>query len=238
MTSLRHKHAIARIKHDAHRLTAEERAAIGLPARPVRRRNAPPPFPNNPGAYVWFALTTTTRGEDKAVLDLTRAGFVAFNPTEVVLARSSRLVKFKRKERERAMLTSMVLVGFPGRWVERRRGADVVSCLHADVPWLHVLELERITGFVGMGNGPVPVPLGNVMAIRMQCGRRASTRNWTVSVGDTIEVSVGAWQGRQGQVVELVDGAAKVALFGTSGVLASLAGPLSVPETWVREAAA
>lgn len=38
-----------------------------------------------------------------------------------------------------------------------------------------------------------------------------------------------------GQVGELVDGVAKVALFGTAGLLAGLAQPLQVPETWVGE---
>lgn len=236
MTSLRHQNAIATIRHDAHRLTVEERRAIGLPAHPLRRRMEAPAFPTNAADYVWFALTTMPQGEALAVQALSRAGFAAFNPTEVVLARSSRIVKFKRKERERAILTSTVLAGFPGRWVHRRRDGDVVEVFHADVPWLTVLTTARITGVIGMGQGPVPVPLGNVLVLRARCGQRGATRNWSASVGDDVEISFGAFQGQRGNVVELVDGKAKVMLFGVQGVLAGLAEPLAVPEAWVNEA--
>lgn len=229
MTSIRHQDRVARLRAGA--FTKQEREAVGLPARPVRRHNEPPAFPANPGAYVWFALTTTKQGEAKAVLELARAGFMAFNPTEVVLARSSRIVKFKRKERERALLTGLVLVGFPGVWIESRKGA----VLHADVPWLRVLTQTHVVGVVGMADGPVPVPLDNVMTIRMQHQRKGSTRNWSPAVGDSVEVTWGAWSGKHGEIVELADGAAKLKLYGTTGVLESLVAPLRVPEAWVQE---
>lgn len=230
MTSIRHQDRVARLRAGA--FTKEQREAAGLPAKPVRRHTEPPAFPSNPGAYVWFALTTTKQGEAKAVLELARAGFMAFNPTEVVLARSSRIVKFKRKERERALLTGLVLVGFPGVWTEGRKGA----VLYADVPWLRVLTQTHVVGVVGMADGPVPVPLGNVMAIRMQHQRKGSTRNWSPAVGDTVEVTWGAWSGKRGEIVELADGAAKLKLFGATGLLATLREPLVVPEACVREA--
>lgn len=233
MTSLRHQDRVARLRAGA--FTKQEREAIGLPAHPVRRHNEPPAFPANPGAYVWFALTTTKQGEAKAVLELARAGFMAFNPTELVSMRASRKARHHRQDRERAMYTGIVLAGFVGRWAHRPRGADV---LHADVPWLTVLGMEHVVAFVGMGEGPVSVSLGNVMAIRMRHRSRASTRNWSASVGDTVEVSYGAFSGKQGQIVELMDGAAKVKLFGGTGLLAKLAVPLSVPEAWVKEAIA
>lgn len=235
MTSQRHRQAIAILRHDAHRLTSRERELLGLPARPSRKPVEPPPFPANPADYVWFALTVTPQGEALAVQALSRAGFVAFNPTEVVMARSSRIVKFKRKERERALLTSTVLVGFRGRWVSRMRDGKPVDVFHADVPWLRVLEVDRVTGVIGMGEGPVPVPLINVLMLRERCGQRGATRNWSASVGDTVEITFGAFQSQHGRVVDLVDGKAKVMLFGGSGVLAHLAAPLAVPETWVGE---
>ncbi len=236
MTSLRHQDRVARLRADAHTLTKREREAMGLPARPVRRHTEPPAFPENPGAYVWFALTTAKQGEAKAVLELARAGFVAFNPTEVVMVRSSRIVKFKRKERERALLTGLVLVGFPGAWVERRRGKSLIGALHAEVPWLRVLSQANVVGVVGMASGPVPVPLGNVMAVRMQHQRRGSARNWAPAVGDTVQVTWGAWTGKHGEIVELADGAAKLKLFGATGLLEKI-GALSVPEGWVKELA-
>lgn len=233
MTSLRHQDRVARLRADAHTLTKREREAMGLPARPVRRHTEPPAFPENPGAYVWFALTTAKQGEAKAVLELARAGFVAFNPTEVVSMRASRKARHQRLDRERAMYTGIVLAGFTGRWVHRVRGPDV---LHADVPWLTVLSLENVVAFVGMGQGPVPVSLGNLLSIRLKHRTRASTRNWSAAVGDTVEVSYGAFSGKQGQIVELADGTAKVKLFGNTGLLSNLAMPLAVPENWVREA--
>lgn len=235
MTSLRHQHAIARIKHDAHRLTPDERAKIGLPARPRLRHIHPSALPSNPADFVWFALTTTTRGEPKAVEALCREGFAAFNPTEVVEMRASRRAKFRRRDRERAILTSTVLAGFRGRWVNRRVDGEMRDVFHADVPWLTVLRLPRITGVIGMGDGPVRVPLGNVLVLQERCGQRAPTRNWAAKVGDEVEVSWGAFAGQTGTVVELADGAAKVALFGATGLLASLAEPLEVPEQWVNE---
>ncbi len=236
MTSLRHKIAIAYITHDAHRLTKAEREKLGLPAHPLRRRMESPPFPSNPADYLWFALTTAPQGEALAVQALSRAGFMAFNPTELVAVRANRLVRHKRADRERAILTSTVLAGFRGHWVQRMRAGEVVDVFHADIPWLHVLEANRITGVIGMGDGPVPVPLGNVLALQVRCGQRGSTRNWSASVGDDVAISFGAFQGQQGQVVELVDGKAKVMLFGAKGVLAHLAAPLVVPEAWVSEA--
>ena len=235
MTSLRHKDHIARIRHDAHALTRAERARLGLPARPVRLRLEPPPLPANPADYIWFALTTTPQGEARAVHALVRAGFAAFNPTEMVEMRAGRRAKFRRRDRERAILTSTVLAGFRGRWVKRFKDGDTIDVFHADVPWLHVLATERVTGVIGMGDGPVPVPLGNVLVLRERCGQRAPTRNWSAKVGDAVEISYGAFAGQEGKVVELVDGAAKVALFGATGVLANLAEPLDVPETWINE---
>ncbi|KQT50323.1 hypothetical protein ASG47_19665 [Devosia sp. Leaf420] len=232
MTSIRHQDRVARLRAGA--FTKQEREAIGLPARPVRRHNEPPAFPADPGAYVWFALTTTPQREAKAVLELARAGFVAFNPTEVVMVRSSRIVKFKRKERERALLTGLVLVGFPGVLTERRRGNVLVNAFHADVPWLRVLNQTNVVGVVGMASGPVPVPLENVMSVRLQHRRKGGTRNWSAAVGDVVEVTWGAWSGKKGEIVELVDGAAKLKLFGVTGLLENLTQPLSVPEPWVR----
>jgi transcription antitermination factor NusG len=232
MTSIRHQDRVARLRAGA--FTKQQREAIGLPPHPVRRHTEPPAFPANPGEYVWFALTTTKQGESKAVLELARAGFAAFNPTEVVMARASRIVKFKRQERERALLTGIVLVGFPGRRIERRRGNEVVSALYAEVPWLRVFDAQHVVGVVGMGEGPVSVPLGNVMNIRMQHRRKAGTRSWTATVGETVEVTFGAWSGKMGEIVQLADGAAMVMLFGATGVLQNLAGPLTVPEAWVR----
>lgn len=234
MTSLRHKNAIATITHDAHRLTVREREAIGLPAHPLRRKVEPPAFPSNPADYVWFALTTKPQGEAHAVQALSRLGFAAFNPTEVVVSRAARGVKFKRKERERAMLTSTVLAGFRGKWVERRKAGKLVEIFHADVPWLHVLQLGPVTGVIGMGDGPVPVPMVNVLVLHARCGRRAPSRDWSASVGDSIEISFGAFKGRTGQIVELADGKAMVTLFGATGLLAGLSKPLPVPEAWVR----
>lgn len=99
-----------------------------------------------------------------------------------------------------------------------------------------VLSLEHVVAFVGMGEGPVAVSLRNVLGIRERHRSRSGTRNWTASVGDKVEVSYGAFSGQHGQIVELVNGAAKVKLFGGTGVLEKLAMPLSVPEAWVKEA--
>lgn len=236
MTSLRHKNAIAVIRHDGHRLTKRERERLGLPAHPSRKLVEPAPFPTNPADYIWFALTVAPQGEALAVQGLSRAGFVAFNPTEVVAVRGNRLARHKRATRERALLTSMVLVGFRGNWARLARDGKSVEVFHAEVPWLNVLAVDRVKSFVGMGDGPVPVPLANVLMLRARCGQRGATRNWSASVGDAVEISFGAFQGKQGRVVELVDGNARVALFGTSGVLAHLAEPLAVPEAWVKEA--
>ncbi|HWV19513.1 MAG TPA: transcription termination/antitermination NusG family protein [Devosia sp.] len=236
MTSIRHQDRVARLRAGA--FTKQDREAVGLPARPVRRHSEPPAFPANPGAYVWFALTTTKQGEAKAVLELARAGFMAFNPTEVVSMRASRKARHHRQDRERAMYTGVVLAGFPGRWVHRRRGLELIEVMHADVPWLTVLGQQHVVAFVGMGDGPVPVSLGNLMAIRARHRSRASTRNWSPGVGDRVEVSYGAFTGKEGQIVELVNGEAKVRLFGGTGLLEKLTEPLSVPEAWVKEAIA
>lgn len=235
MVSTRHRIARGILEHDGHRLTRAGRAKLGLPDRPTRKVAPPPPFPASPGEYVWFALTTLPQGEAKAVQELSRLGFAAFNPTEIVIARASRMVKFKRKERERAMLTSMVLAGFPGALRCRRVGGVAIDYLHADVPWLRVLDCDHVTGFVGMGRAPVPVPTTNVLLLRARCGHVAATRNWSPSVGDQVEVSYGAFEGQSGEVVELADGRAMVRLFG-AGVLAALSKPLDVPETWVKQA--
>lgn len=233
MTTYRHRTRHAMIELDGWRLTKQERERLGLPDRPSRRKVEPPPFPDNPGAFVWFALTTTPRGEAEAAVELDRLGFAAFNPTEVVVARASRQVKFKREARERAMFTSTVLAGFPGRPVERRVGQETINALHADVPWLTVLGCNHVLGFVGMGAKPLAVPLGNVIDIRGRCGQMSRTRNWSASVGDAVEISTGAWVGQKGEVVELTDGRAMVRLFG-KGVFAQVAPPLSVPETWLE----
>ena len=170
MTSIRHQDRVARLRAGA--FTKQQREAIGLPAHPVRRHNEPPAFPANPGAYVWFALTTTKQGEAKAVLELARAGFVAFNPTELVAMRASRKARHQRQDRERAMFTGIVLAGCVGQ-----------------VPWLTVLNLQHVVAFVGMGGGPVAVPLRNVLGIQVRHQSRASTRNWTASLGDRVEIT-------------------------------------------------
>lgn len=236
MSSLRHKVALAYIRHDAHRLTRREREKLGLPPRPLRRSQEPVPFPSQPERFVWFALTTQPQREAEAAQALSRSGFAAFNPTEIVMVRHNRRQKFKRHERERSMLTSMVLAGFEGRVVERRCGDDVIPVLQADVPWLHVLDIEKITGFIGMGGAPRPVRLVNVLQLRERCGHQGVTRNWTPSLGSAVEVAYGAFEGQTGEVVELADGFAKVALFGREGVFSTLVEPLAVPETWVRRA--
>lgn len=236
MSSLRHKIAIATIRHDAHRLTRRQREKLGLPAKPTHRPAEPVPFPSAPERYVWFALTTQPQREAEAAQALSRAGYAAFNPTEIVMVRANRTLKFKRRQRERAMLTSMVLAGFEGRMCQRQVGDELVNVLRADVPWLYVLEIERVTGFIGIGQSPAPVPLCNVLSLRARCGHRGDTRNWTPDVGSAVEVAYGAFEGQQGTVVELTDGKAKIALFGANGLFAGHVEPLAVPETWVRKA--
>ena len=203
MSSLRHKLAIATIRHDAHRLTRRQREKLGLPAKPIHRPVERVPFPSEPERYVWFALMTQPQREAEAARALSRAGYAAFNPTEIVMVRANRKRKFKCHERERAMLTSMVLAGFEGRMCQRRVGDELVNVLRADVPWLHILDLERITGFVGIGQAPAPVPLMNVISLRARCGHRGDTRNWTPDIGAVVEVAYGAFEGQQGTVVEL-----------------------------------
>lgn len=236
MSSLRHKLAIATIRHDAHRLTRRQREKLGLPAKPIHRPAEPVPFPSEPERYVWFALTTQPQREAEAAQALSRSGYAAFNPTEIVMVRANRTLKFKRRERERAMLTSMVLAGFEGRMCQRQVGDELVNVLRADVPWLYVLDLERITGFVGIGQSPVPVPLGNVLSLSARCGHRGDTRNWSPALGAAVEVAYGAFEGQKGTVVELADGKARVALFGVNGLFSGHVEPLEVPETWVRKA--
>jgi transcription antitermination factor NusG len=235
MTTLRHKLAIARIRADGHKLTRREREQIGLPPDPIPKVREPLPFPSDPGRYVWFALTTLPQREAEAAHALSREGYAVFNPTEVVAVRNNRRTRHKRRDRERAILTSMVLAGFAGRWVARRVNGIERAVLVADVPWLDVLGIENVRGFVGVGLSPAPVPVVNVLQLRARNGQRGSTRNWSPDIGDAVEVVYGAFQGKAGQVVALSDGEAQVRLFGAEGVFAKLAQPLAVPETWVRQ---
>lgn len=248
MSSRRHQYAIARIRHDARKLTRRERERLGLAPSPVARPIAPPPFPSDPSAFAWFALATLPQQEGKVAHRLARYGWAAFNPTEIVLTRHNRMARHKRAERERAILASTVLVGFAGdrrvhvvppqqvpdgnggvRWSNGVERHHVV----ADVPWCDVRGVEGVIDFIGFAGEPCPVPLGHVIALHFQHGRRASTRNWTPAVSEIVEVTQGPFRERAGRVVELTDGLAKVMLFG-EGLLARLADPLEVPEVWLR----
>ncbi|WP_127142856.1 transcription termination/antitermination protein NusG [Pelagibacterium montanilacus] len=248
MPTLRHRTAIARIKADAHRLTKREREKLGLPAEPVRRADEPPAFPADPAGYAWFALTTLPRQEAAVARKLARMGYAAFNPVEIVKARSCRQMKYRRKARERAMLTSMVLAGFPGRTVVRHLPAHEVAdqcggrrmvaarerrTVVADVPWLSILDIPEVIGVVGIGGVPRPVPLGNILALHAADGRRGTTRNWQPVEGDIVELAHGPFAEIAGKIVELSEGKAKVVLFG-KGLFAGKSAPIEVAESWLR----
>lgn len=248
MSTLRHKHAIARIRLDAQKLTRREREAIGLPPRPIRRPIEPPPFPSDPSAYAWYVLTTLPQQEAAVAHRLGRAGYAAFNPTEVVLARHNRQARHKREARQRAILSSMVLVGFTGkrqdRWVEpvqvptgkgRTRWTEGFhrTVIVAQICWPEIEAIEGVTGVVGIAGVPEQVPFSNVIGLHCLHGRRAATRNWSPMVDDVVEVAHGPFRERAGKVVELADGRAKVMLFG-QGLFAAKVDPLDVPETWLR----
>lgn len=221
---------------------------MGLPARPVRRPIEPPPFPSNPAAYAWFVLTTLPQQEAAVAHRLARVGHAVFNPTEIVLARHNRQARHKREARQRAILSSMVLVGFMGERVERhvppaqvpdgkggKRWTEGVqrTVIVARPCWPEIEAIEGVTGKVGIGGVPEQVPLSNVIGLHCVHGRRAVTRNWSPMVDDVVEVEHGPFRDLAGKVVELADGRAKVMLFG-QGLFAGHVDPLDVPETWLR----
>lgn len=215
----------ARVLRAGANLTRERRILAQLPPGPVKHK-PPAALPIRlslpPDALVWFALTVLPQSERIALGQLRMRGFDAFLPVERVEAKLNRRQRFRRVERERPMLPSLVLVGFP-------KGEGV--------PWLEVWDVPRVTGVIGMGDRPAPLPLHNVVTLMLMSGARSRTRVWIPAPGDVVEVTAGPFTGFEGKVMALRDRKARVRLFDTgSGALAKMSGELSVDENDLVEA--
>lgn len=201
--STKFDHGIVRI--EGTRLTKRERKLQGLPPVPIFRERVNIPIPKRPELLEWFALTTMPQSEEMAAQVLYWAGYAAFNPVQFVDVRASKFGRHKTAQRARAVLTSMVLVGFPAQ-----RGA-------IGVPWRFVLELEHITGVIGFDGAPAPLPYREVFQL-LNVHQTKGVKRSVPAVGSVVTIDQGVWEGKSGQLVALSDGAAKVALFGVSSV--------------------
>ena len=202
--------------------TRLERKRLGLPKTPTRRERPPVALPANPHEFIWFVLTTKPQAEDKAARRLVENRFVAFNPVELIKTRASRRVKYARKTVERALLTSMILFGYP---IDGLR----------QLPWRDVLAPDLVTGVLGMGEWYVPVPISNVLDLMRRTGCAGRTRKWAPEVGEVAQISTGPYRDKLGRVVQLEAGTAALELLGLSGVFAEVKQNYSVPETWLSE---
>lgn len=220
----------------APRLTKTERQRLNLPPEPKRKLLPAPPITAHPHLYVWFAFVTAPQQEAKAAEDIYyRLGFNVVNALENVEVRACRQLRFRRKQRARPILTSMVLAGFKAGVGWRTINGRYREVRQADVPWLDLFALPSVVGVVCMGQVPVPVPTANVIELIKADGRMARPRNWAPAVGEAARIEVGTFAGQRGTIVHLDDGEAAVQLTGLEGMFADLAEPAIVPETWLGE---
>ncbi len=197
------------------RARAKVRAnASKRPARPkpVMKPNREVYIPDHAESCSWYALTTAPQSEQMVVDLLGERGFNAINPVEEIEIRASRKTRYRRVVRNRAMLTSMVLLAHLG-----------------PVPWLTVLDVSRVTGVIGVEGRPSLVPVAAAIRLIKRSGLKAQTRKPNLARGDIAEIIEGPFEGFEGKVVALREGRAKVML-GLSGVFGEGARAVDIAE--------
>ena len=89
-------------------------------------------------------------------------------------------------------------------------GYVLVEMIMTDDSWYIVRNTPGVTGFVGAGSKPVPVEDYEMEKIFKLMGLRNSTVDFTVSIGDRVEVVDGALAGFMGTITEIDNDRGKV----------------------------
>ena len=180
--------------------------------KPVMKESREVYIPNDAELCGWYVLTTAPQSEQLVVDLLQERGFDAINPVEEVEVRMSRKARYQRIVRQRAMLTSMVLLAHLG-----------------PVPWLSVLELSRITGVIGVNGSPSRIPAAAALKLIRRSGLKARTRKPSLMAGEKAAVVEGPFEGFEGKVVSARNGRVHVML-GLSGVFGEGERAVDLPE--------
>lgn len=210
----------------------ESRAASMRRLRIARKALVAPDFPAEPERLLWYALTTAPQKEIIAATRLHEAGFAAFCPMQSVEIIRTHYRRDKTRLTRRPMLTSVVLCGFEA--IDVTVMSDKRRRLIAEVPWLKLWEIEGVTGVIGMGLRPVPVPFGNVVSLARRDGELGWQRG-APAIGQRVDIVEGVLPGMQGRVVAVEGGDVMVKLFGTTGVFAALSDEDAPPVRVARE---
>ena len=163
---------------------------------------------------------------------LHEAGFDAFCPIQSVEIIRTHYRHDKTRLTRRPMLTSVVLCGFEA--IDVTVMGDKRRRLVAEVPWLKLWEIEGVTGVIGMGLRPVPVPFGNVVSL----ARRDGELGWqrvAPAIGQTADIVEGVLPDMQGRVVGIEGGDVMVKLFGTTGLFEALSDEEAPPVRLARK---
>jgi len=91
------------------------------------------------------------------------------------------------------------------RTVEKKiyPGYVMVDMIVTDESWYIVRNTPNVTGFVGTGVRPTPIPQAEIDTIRMKMGMAEPLYEVTFRQGDLIQITDGALKGFQGKVDEV-----------------------------------
>ena len=82
-------------------------------------------------------------------------------------------------------------------------GYILVEMIVADDSWYVVRNTPNVTGFVGAGNTPIPVPAGEVDALKKRMGMQNPQYKIDVKPGDSVKIIDGPFKDFDGRVSEI-----------------------------------
>lgn len=226
MLSTRHKNHVRHIRSGGASLTRREREKAGMaPSLRAARRAVPDvPFPAEPERFDWFVLEVRASSEGAVAAALFAEGMAGFSPVESVPMRGNRYVRHRREMGRRTLLSGLCCVGFPANTLAqwgRILGARGVRSE----------RFENVLGVLGMEGRPTPLPLSGLLHLHALDGRTARPRHYAPEVGGSAVIAFGQYAGLSGQVIELTEGDARLAIFG-EGLFSGHA-EARVPELWL-----
>lgn len=159
--------------------------------------------------YPWFALRVRSKHERVASLHLRDRGYEEFSPS----------YKEERQWSDRKKTTDAFL--FPG----------YVFCRFNPQDRLHVLTVPGVVGFVGFGDGPMPIPLHEIEQVRAMVHSGLLISPWPfLQKGQVVLIERGPLTGVEG-ILEEVKGRCRLVV---SINLLQRSVSAEVDRAWVR----
>lgn len=147
----------------------------------------------------WYVLHTYP-GEEEAVARNLRQRIESLEMQDKIFnVLVPKEKKIKIKNGKRRVVEELIYPGYV-----------LVEMIVTDDSWYVVRNTPRVTGFVGSGTTPIPVPKQEVEELKKRMGAEKPHYKINISKGDLVRIMDGSFKGLEGKVAEIDEQRGKV----------------------------